>query len=49
MSLFLVVARLLRSAGRYREVVLVLLAVVIVLVGAGLFSLSEHVDYGTAC
>jgi voltage-gated potassium channel len=48
MPIFLIASRLVKSLGRYRELALIGLAVVIVLVGAGLFSLSEGVGYGLA-
>jgi voltage-gated potassium channel len=48
MPIFIVVRRLLRPLRGYREVALISLAVAIVLIGAGLFSLAEHVSYGTA-
>jgi len=48
MSLFIVAARVVRRAGRYREAVLIALAAAIVFIGAALFSLSEHISYGTA-
>lgn len=46
MTLFLVARRLVRRLGRFRELALIGLALVIVLVGAGLFSIAEHVGYG---
>jgi voltage-gated potassium channel len=48
MPIFLVVTRLLHRAGRYRELALIALAFVIVLIGAALFSLTEHIGFGTA-
>ena len=47
MPLFLV-TRLIRTANRYRARALVTLAALIVLVGAALFSLAEHISYGLA-
>ena len=46
MPIFLVVHRLSRRLGRYRELLLLASAVVIVFIGAGLFSLAEHISYG---
>jgi hypothetical protein len=48
MAILLIVSRLARTAGRYRELALITLAMVIVLVGGALFSLAEDVSYGTA-
>lgn len=48
MAIFIVTARLLRRVSRYRVRALVGLAVTIMLVGAALFSLVEHISYGTA-
>ncbi len=48
MPLFLIASRLFKRAGRYRIQALVGLAFLIVLVGAGLFSLAEHISYGAA-
>jgi len=48
MSIFLVAARLVKNAPRRREITLAALAVLIVFVGAALFSVFEHVRYGTA-
>src|SRR5579862_903869 len=48
MPIFLVVSRLLHGAQRYREMALIGLAFVIVLVGAALFSVTEHIGFGTA-
>jgi voltage-gated potassium channel len=48
MSLFLVAFHAVRHAGHRRELILLTLAAAIVLIGAGAFSLAEHVDYGTA-
>jgi voltage-gated potassium channel len=48
MSLFLIASRLVRSAGHHRERSLLMLAATIVVIGAGLFSLTQHVDFGTA-
>lgn len=47
MSLFLVAARLVKRAPRYRELILVTIALGIVFVGAVLFSTAEHVGFGT--
>jgi voltage-gated potassium channel len=46
MPIFAVVRHLVRRAGPYREVALLGLALTVVLVGAGLFALAEHVSYG---
>lgn len=46
MPIFFVVRRFLRPLNRYREIALIALAVAIVLIGAGLFSLAEGVNYG---
>jgi len=48
MPIFLVVRRLFRPLGRYRELALVMTAVAIVFSGAGLFSLTQHISYGVA-
>jgi voltage-gated potassium channel len=48
MSLFLVAARFVNRAGRYRVATLLSIAVLIVFIGATLFSVAEHVDFGTA-
>ncbi len=48
MPIFLVVRHLVRRAGRYRELALISCAALIVLIGAALFSLAEHVGFGTA-
>jgi voltage-gated potassium channel len=48
MPIFVVVARLFRTAGRFRARALIAVAALIVLIGAGLFSLSEGVSYGVA-
>lgn len=47
MSLFLVAARLMNRLNRHRVQALVGLAILIMLVGAALFSLTEGVGYGT--
>ncbi len=47
MSLFLVASRLVGKLNRYRVHALVGLALIIILIGAGLFSLTQHVSYGT--
>jgi voltage-gated potassium channel len=47
MPLF-VIARLVKGIRRYRVRALIALAVAIVLVGAGAFSLTQHVSYGLA-
>jgi voltage-gated potassium channel len=47
MPIFLV-RRLIRPINRYREVALISLAIAIVLIGAGLFSLTQHISYGVA-
>jgi len=46
MPLF-VIARLVRGLGRYREIALVSLALLIMLIGAVLFSLTQHISFGT--
>lgn len=46
MPIFAVVAHFVRRTGRYREILLITVAIMIVLIGAGLFSLTEHVSYG---
>jgi voltage-gated potassium channel len=48
MSLFLVAARLVRHVGRIRVATLVALAVAIVVIGAVLFSIFEHIGFGTS-
>jgi voltage-gated potassium channel len=48
MPLFLIASRLVRHLGRRRELALVGLAVTIMLVGAVLFSLTQHVSIGIA-
>ncbi|MGA2013096.1 MAG: ion channel [Solirubrobacteraceae bacterium] len=48
MSLFLVAAHLAKRVGRHRVQSLVALATAIVLGGAGLFSLAEHMSYAAA-
>ncbi len=48
MPIFLIASRVVRNLGRYRELALIGLAVGIVFVGAGLFSLTEGVSYGLA-
>jgi voltage-gated potassium channel len=47
-NLLVVVRRLIRRVGRHRVLALVGVAVVIVLMGAVLFSLTQHVGYGIA-
>lgn len=46
MPIFLAVRRFLHPLSRYRELALISLALAIVLIGAGLFALSEGVSYG---
>ena len=48
MPIFLTVRRFLRPLNRYREVALIALAVLIVLIGAALFSITQHISYGVA-
>jgi voltage-gated potassium channel len=48
MSLFLVAARLVRHVGRIRAATLIAAAAGIVVLGAVLFSIFEHVDFGTS-
>jgi len=48
MSLFLVARRLVKTAGRYREITLIVLALVILFLGGVLFSIIEHVGFGTS-
>jgi voltage-gated potassium channel len=48
MPIFLVVARRFVSRPGYRELALLATAVAIVLLGAALFSLSQHISYGVA-
>ncbi len=48
MPLFLIASRLVRRVARRREIALVGLAVTIMLVGAVLFSLTQHVSIGVA-
>jgi voltage-gated potassium channel len=48
MSLFLIASRLVRRAGRYRVLALVGAAVIVMLIGAALFSLTQHVSIGVA-
>jgi hypothetical protein len=48
MPLFLIANRFARRLKRFKEIVLLLTAVVIVLLGASLFSLTQHVSIGTA-
>jgi len=47
MPLFLIAARLLHSVSRYRIAALLLLAVATLLIGATLFSVTQHVSIGT--
>jgi voltage-gated potassium channel len=48
MSLFLVARRLAKTVNRFRELTLISVALLIVLVGAGLFSAAEGIGFGTA-
>lgn len=48
MPIFLALRHFARRTGRYRELALIGLAALIVVVGAVLFSLAEHVDFGTS-
>jgi voltage-gated potassium channel len=48
MSLFLVAARLVRHVSRIRAATLIALAAAIVVLGAALFSIFEHVGFGTS-
>jgi voltage-gated potassium channel len=48
MSLFVVARQLAKTAGRYREIALIALAIVILFVGGVLFSVMEHTSIGTA-
>ena len=48
MSLFLIASRLVRRAGRYRVQALIGAAVIVMLIGAALFSLTQHVSIGVA-
>lgn len=48
MPIFIIVRRLLGSASRFRVRALVFLALTIMIVGAALFSLTQHVDFGTS-
>jgi len=47
MPLFLITSRLLSKIGRYRVAALVGLAVTIMVVGGALFSLTQHISFGT--
>jgi voltage-gated potassium channel len=48
MSLFLVAARLVRHVSRIRAATLIALAAAIVVLGAALFSILEHIGFGTS-
>jgi len=48
MPIFLALRHFARRAGRYRELALIGFAALIVVVGAMLFSLAEHVGFGTS-
>jgi voltage-gated potassium channel len=48
MPLFLIASRLLRSVNRYRVAALLVLALVTLLIGAALFSVTQHVGLGIA-
>lgn len=47
MPLFLI-SRLVRKVGRYRELALICVALLIMLIGAALFSLTQHISIGVA-
>ncbi|HXY46257.1 MAG TPA: ion channel [Acidimicrobiales bacterium] len=48
MTLFVVARRFVKTAGRYREITLIVLALVILFFGGLLFSVTEHVSLATA-
>src|SRR5579871_4005573 len=48
MPLFLIAARFARRFRHFREIALLALAAIVLLIGASLFSLTQHVSFGLA-